>query len=69
MADAKKTGWGGKRTGAGRKVGSGTAPPRVRYGFSLPKPEADILDAAAEAEGMTVHKWIVTLVRKRLGLE
>jgi len=72
MADETKPrnpNWGGKRKGSGRPVGTGTAPPRIRYGFSLPQPEADILNETAAAEGMTVHAWIVRLVRKRLGLE
>lgn len=71
MADEKtrNPNWGGKRKGSGRPVGTGSAPPRVRYGFSLPQPEAEVLNETAAAEGVTVHKWIVDLVRKRLGLE
>ena len=61
--------WGGKRPGSGRPAGTKTAPPRIRFGFSLPEPEAERLNQAAADEGVTVHNWIVRLVRKTLGME
>lgn len=61
--------WGGRRPGSGRPVGTRTAPPRIRYGFSLPEPEAEKLNAAAASDGVTVHNWIVRLVRRTLGME
>lgn len=70
MVDKKTSpGRGGKRPGAGRPAGTGTAPPRIRFGFSLPQPEAERLNQAAADEGVTVHSWIVRLVRRTLGME